>query len=113
MDCGRVAARDAFLRYVDSDEYGNGTFREFLVKDFAAQGVHNIAKLSGAKQTEASRGNQSFILHQRAEMRQRLVSAAMAGNLKHGAAVLAGFAESDTTVVINLNNFDEGDEEDE
>ena len=46
-------------------------------------------------------------------MRQRLVSAAMAGNLKHGAAVLAGFVQSDTTAVIDFNNLDEGDEEDE
>ena len=104
------------MRYVDSAAYGSDTFVLFLIDDFKRQGVYDLNKFSGAKKTEASRGNQSFIIEQRADMRGRLVAAAMTGNkwkapghLQHGAAALAGFAENGSGA--NTVDFDKLDEE--
>ena len=49
------------------------------------------ASLNGVAKRTAGKVNQTFILEQRAEMRERLVQAAMDGVLKFNAAALEGF----------------------
>lgn len=66
-----------------------------------------------AKRT-AGKVNQTFILEQRAEMRERLVQAAMDGVLKFNAAALEGFrrggggpGSDGEAAVIDVDMFDD------
>jgi hypothetical protein len=56
-------------------------------------GVRDLRALHGVTKRAAGKANQAFILEQRAEMRGRLVQAAMDGVLKHNAASLAGYRQ--------------------
>jgi hypothetical protein len=84
-------ARDIFLQYVGSNEYGRGTFNAYLARVMFEKGVVDLDNVSGAAKTAARRANQTFILEQRAEMRARLVQAAINGKLAYAAAELEGF----------------------
>lgn len=100
-------ARDSYLRYVDSEEYGSGNFEAFLHAELDAQGVRDLDKCRGtAQKTAAKRANQAFILEQRAEMRARLVQVAIAGNLKYSEAALAGFAQREASLSIDDDDDD-------
>ena len=83
-------ARDVYLEYMASSEYGSGSFLTFLERRMEEMGVRHLRGAS----TKQRRANQTFILEQRAEMRARLVQAALEGKLKHGAAELEGFCLS-------------------
>ena len=83
--------RDIYIEYMDSDEYGNSTFFTFLERRLLEMGVRDLRALHGVAKRAAGKANQAFILEQRAEMRGRLVQAAMDGVLKFNAAALAGF----------------------
>ena len=66
------------------------------------------------KSTLLSAGTQSFIIEQRAEMRGRLVMAAMTGQLQHGAALHAGFAENISgTDAVDFDRLDEGSDDED
>ena len=66
--------------------------------------------MKGAAKSAAEKVNQRFIVEQRADMRGRLVQAAMSDELKHGQAYLLGFTSA---TAINLDALDEEDSEDE
>ena len=83
--------RDIYLEYVASDEYGGGTFLTFLEGRLLEMGVRDLCALHGVAKRAAGKANQAFIIEQRAEMRGRLVQAAMDGVLKYNAAALEGF----------------------
>jgi hypothetical protein len=87
-------ARDVWVRYMDSDQYGAKTFQAFLTAELAAMGVKDVDKCRGQAKRVAERANQAFILEQRAEMRGRLVQMAMEGAIVHGQAQLPGFSAS-------------------
>ena len=77
-----------------SDEYGGGTFLDFLKRRLEEMGVlHLGGALKGSAKTAASKGNQSFIIKRRAEMRERLVQAAIDGTLTYNKSALAGFCD--------------------
>ena len=82
---------DIYLEYVASDEYGGGTFLTFLEGRLLEMGVRDLCALHGVAKRAAGKANQAFIIEQRAEMRGRLVQAAMDGVLKYNAAALEGF----------------------
>ena len=103
-------ARDVYVRYVDSDVYGSGTFESFLHRHLSEMGVLNLTTLSGTAKTAARKANQTFILEQRAEMRARLVQLAIEGSLYRGSAVLDGFAQS-TPVQLESDEFDDDDDD--
>ena len=86
--------RDAWLRYVDSSSFGSKGFKSFLEQEMAAEGVQNLYKSKGATRTAAGAKSRQFIIGQRADMRGRLVQAALDRKLRHEAASLAGFAPS-------------------
>jgi hypothetical protein len=98
------AARDAWLRYVASTDHGSKIFAAFLRRTFEAAGVHSLSSLRGRVLGAAQRGNEAYILGQRAAMRSRLVHAALAEKLSWGSASLAGFAPA---TAVNLDSFDE------
>jgi hypothetical protein len=72
----------------------------------AEQGVQNLFSLRGAQRTAAAKSNRAFIIKQRADMRTRLVHAAMAGKLAWGSAQLAGFVES-ASETVDLTELDD------
>ena len=86
-------ARDLFIEYVDSHEFGTCTFEAFLHRRLKEQGVLPTERLSGLTLKAAMQTNQKFILEQRADMRGRLVQAAIAGKLAFSEAQLGGFAQ--------------------
>ena len=53
---------------------------------------------------EATKNNEKYILDVRADMRGRLVQAALAGKLAWGSANLEGFAPA---TALNLDEFDD------
>jgi len=85
-------ARDAFLAYVQSENYGSKTFASFLAAWLLSHGVVNLRTLQGAPVRRAGSANTKFILEQRAEMRGRLVQLAMESKLQYAQAMLEGFA---------------------
>jgi len=99
-------ARDAWLRYLDSDAFGTASFESFLEGELAAEGVRDLYKCRGATKTAAARKSREFILGQRADMRGRLVQAALAGKLKYEAASLSGFASS-IAQDLDLEEYDD------
>ena len=105
-------ARDAFLRYIDSEQFGSGKFAEFMEETLAAdeggRGPRNLFHVRGATFRVASQANKRYALDQRAEMRGRLVMAAMHNKLEFGQAALAGFA-ADAAVTINVDEYDESE----
>ena len=85
-------ARDAFIAYAQSEVYGTSGafidyFGEWLMLDGRA--LTNLAGLSGAAKTEARRRNCAFVAGERNAMRDRLVEAALAGNLPTSPALAA------------------------
>ena len=84
-------ARDIYIRYVDSDQYGTGSFATYLHAELNKEGVHDLDKCCGSAIRKQRKANQTFILEQRAEMRARLLQLAMEGKLEHGQAELDGF----------------------
>ena len=98
------AARDAWLLYVAGWEHGSKNFADFLHRFFDAAGVRCLEGLAGRELGAAQRGNVAYILGQRADMRGRLVHAALADKLSWGAASLAGFAPA---TAFDLDSFDE------
>ena len=86
-------ARDLFIEYVDSDEFGTRSFETFLHRRLEEQGVLPTERLSGMALRAARQTNQRFILEQRASMRARLVQFAIAGKLAFSEAQLGGFAQ--------------------
>ena len=97
---------DAWLRYVDSDAFGTASFESFLERELAAEGVRDLYKCRGATKTAAAGKSREFILGQRADMRGRLVQAALAGKLKCEAASLSGFAPS-VAQDLDLEEYDD------
>jgi len=87
-------ARDIYIRYVDSDQYGTGTFETYLQAELNREGVHDLDKCHGSAIRKQRKANQTFILEQRAEMRARLLQLAMEGKLEYGQAELDGFGPS-------------------
>jgi hypothetical protein len=102
-------ARDIYLRYVDSKSYGTGDFEAFLLEELKAEGVRDQNKCRGVAKTAASKANQTFILEQRAYMRERLVQVAIAGKLTFSAASLAGFAQPGAQSVVETILIDDSD----
>ena len=98
------SARDAWLAYVASPSYGTRTFPTFLMQRFEAAGAQNLTGLRGTARSTAERANVAFILEQRADMRGRLVQAALADKLAWGQASLAGFAPA---TALDLVDFDD------
>ena len=66
-------------------------------------GVRDLAPLNGVAKRAACKANQAFILEQRAEMRGRLVQAAMDGGLNFNAAALAGFRRVDGEAAVEID----------
>ena len=66
--------------------------------------VAGFGFFGGRELGAAQRGNEAYILGQRAAMRSRLVHAALAKKLSWGSASLAGFAPA---TAVNLDSFDE------
>lgn len=95
--------RDIYLEYVASDEYGGDTFLTFLERRLLEMGVRDLAPLNGVAKRAACKANQAFILEQRAEMRGRLVQAAMDGGLNFNAAALAGFRRVDGEAAVEID----------
>lgn len=73
----------AFVAYVDSDEFGRGTFGSFLACWLADRGVTDLFTLSGraAGRAPLIARNEKFIAEQRSSMRSQLLSAARTGQL--------------------------------
>ena len=84
--------------------HGSKTFAAFLLNFFEAAGVRCLFDLKGRELGAAARANVAYILGQRADMRNRLVHAALADKLSWGAASLAGFAPA---TALDLGSFDE------
>jgi len=101
-------ARNIFIQYADSDVFGTKEFAAFMERKLKEEGVVNLAVLMGSAKTRAEKANQTYILEQRAEMRGRLVQAAMANKLAHGQALLEGFGAS---TGIDLTTHDEEPDE--
>ena len=87
-----------------STDHGSKSFTAFLRRTFEAAGVHSLSRLGGRELGAAQRGNEAYILGQRAAMRSRLLDAALAKKLSWGSASLAGFAPA---TAVNLDSFDE------
>ena len=109
----RTFCSQIFLLYVDSAEFGNGTFKSFFERELAALGVVDTEKYKGTALTRAARANQEFILEQRAEMRARLVQAAVDETLKHGPETLGGMRvrPEDRAALTELDEESEDDEQ--
>ena len=97
-------ARDAWLQYAGGASHGTRTFPSFLKQSLEEHGVQSLFGLKGARKSAAEKANTAFILEARADMRGRLVQAALAGKLAWGQANLAGFAPA---TAQNLDNFDD------
>ena len=78
-----VVVNLAFIAYVDSDEFGSGTFGSFLCRWMAAHSVTDLFTVSGCAKARAPsiKRNEQFIATQRSRMREQLHSAACAGQL--------------------------------
>ena len=78
-----TVADQAFIAYVDSDEFGHGTFGSFLAHWLADRGVTDLFTLSGSAAGRAPliARNEKFIAEQRSCMRRQLLSAARTGQL--------------------------------
>ena len=100
----RQAARDAWLLYADGATLGTRTFPNFLRQTLEAAGVKSLTGVKGAQKTAAEKANVSYILDFRADMRGRLVQAALASKLAWGQAMLTGFAQA---AANNLHEFDD------
>ena len=97
-------ARDAWLAYVASPSCGTRTFPAFLIQRFEAAGAQHLTGLRGTARSTAEKANVALILEQRADMRGRLVQAALADKLAWGQARLAGFAPA---TAVDLDDFDD------
>ena len=97
-------ARDCWLKYVASPQYGMRTFGAFMQQTLAEAGVSDLAALRGVAAKAAERANVAYICTARADMRGRLVQAALADKLAWGAARLAGFAPA---TALDLEKFDD------
>ena len=88
---------------------GDGTFLGFLERRLGEMGVRHLGSLKGVAKTAAGKANQVFILEQRAEMRGRLVQAALDNQLKHDAAALRVFQRGGdgNADVIDVDAFDD------
>ena len=77
-------ARDCFLAYIDSPHYGHGAFLRYMEEALEAKGALNIATEQGSGKRQADVSNTTFILEERACMRERLLHAALRGGLSIG-----------------------------
>ena len=84
--------------YVASTDHGSKIFAAFLRRTFEAAGVRSLSRLGGRELGAAQRGNEAYILGQRAAMRSRLVDAALAEKLSWGFS---------PATAVNLDSFDE------
>ena len=101
-------ARDAYVLYVNSDEYGTGSFESYLRRYLSNIGVLDLDGCKGTSKSAARNANQTFILEERAEMRARLVQLAIDNKLKFGSAALAGFVQG-PVVQVQVDEFDDDD----
>ena len=95
------------LNYVDSDRFGTRTFATFLEAQLGTEGVLNLFKLQGVPKTKAAAANKDYILNARADMRGRLVQAALAQKLAFGSSVLAGFMPAGATIDVDFDELDD------
>ena len=72
------------MAYIDSLDYGNGTFLRYMERDLEAKGALNIATEQGSGKRQADVSNMTFILEERACMRERLLHAALSRRLSIG-----------------------------
>jgi len=108
----------AFVAYVDSSEFGSGSFDTFLVTwlgQLEPQPVVNLLTVanSGTQRRAAVEGNLAFIRQERVRYRQLLLSAARAGKLNATGAVLGDFVTSGVASASDLDAMDEQDEMEE
>ena len=99
-------ARDCWLQYAASSSYGSCNFFAFMQAQLVEHGVSDVESLPAAKKRAGERANRAYIVSQRADMRGRLVQAAMQGVLKHSAAQLAGFTQTNT-IDLDLDSLDD------
>ena len=107
----------AFVAYVDSSDFGTGSFESFL-RIWLGQLQPPVADLftvtnSGTQRIAAIEGNLSFIREERVRIRALLLAAARAGKLSDEGALLGEFLESGRTApsMAELDARDEQDEE--
>ena len=97
-------ARDCWLEYVASTEHGNAAFASFIEERLKGEGVQGENGLKGTALSKARKANEQYILTARADMRGRLVQAALADKLSVGQAHLPGFAAS---APVDLTQLDD------
>ena len=98
-------ARDVWLLYVASHQHGMRIFPAFLKQTLETQhGVKSLSGLRNPTKSAAERANEEYILGVRADMRGRLVQAALANGLSWGQANLAGFAPA---TALDLEEYDD------
>ena len=99
-------ARDCWLEYVKSDSYGTSDFSSFMQQRLASEGVLCETGLKGTAKSGAQRANRQYVLTARADMRGRLVQAALAqpSKLSWGQAHLEGFT---TGMALDVTEFDD------
>ena len=78
-----VVVDRAFVDYINSDEFGNGTFGSFLARWMTSRGVTDLFTVSGSAVARARliARNEKFITVQRNSMRDELLAAARVGRL--------------------------------
>ena len=98
-------ARDWWLEYVASTEHGNSAFESFMQEKLKGEGVQSESGLRGTALSKARKANEQYILTARADMRGRLVQAALEGKLSVGQANLPGFAKSAPVDLTQLDDI--------
>lgn len=95
VNCGvwLQVARDRFLEYVDSSQFGSRSFLAFMEEGLRKNGVVDLNSVVGDAKQRAIERNGIFILQQRAEIRTRLLQAAQAGALTYGSDLLQDFTD--------------------
>jgi hypothetical protein len=103
-------ARDCFIAYIDSDSFGSRAFFSYMQQHLAAKGVVSVQGCRGQAKRKASQGNLAFILSERADMRARLLRAAMEGKLVVNIATLAGFTRESAIELyaVGLDSDEDG-----
>ena len=90
----------AFVAYVDSSEFGKGTFGKFLVEWLGGQQPQPVVDLltvgrSGTRRVAAVESNEAFIREERIQLRALLLRAGREGKLLfQNGAMLHDFVES-------------------
>eukprot|EP00966_Prymnesium_polylepis_P321054 7377371-Prymnesium_polylepis.1 len=108
-----------FVAYVDSRDFGTGSFDVFLrtwLGQLQPQPVIDLFTVtnSGTQRIKAVEGNLAFIREERIRIRALLLAAARAGKLSNEGALLADFVEGRAAAATaELDLRDEQDEEEE